>query len=156
VSKAVSPVLDVEDPVDKAYHLEISSPGIDRPLVRKSDFDRYAGHVAHIEMHAPIDGRRRFRGELLGTQDECARLRFGEPGTAEDRDILLPIDDMTEARLVLTDALIAESLRRSKHGDKLEDRAAAMRGSNGQQDHQRRRAGAAPEPLGRAHQRKGD
>jgi ribosome maturation factor RimP len=155
-SRALSPVLDVNDPIEGPYRLEISSPGIDRPLVRKSDFDRYAGHVAHIEMHAPIDGRRRFRGELLGTQDECACLRFGEPGTAEDRDILLPIDDMTEARLVLTDALIAESLRRSKHGDKLEDRAAAMRGSNGQQDHQRRRAGAAPEPLGRAHQRKGD
>ena len=155
-SRALSPVFDANDPIEGAYRLEISSPGIDRPLVRRSDFDRYAGHVAHIEMLAPIDGRRRFRGELLGMQDDSVRLRRTDPAAGDNPEALLPIDDMTEARLVLTDALIAESLRRSKHGDKLEDRATAMRGSNGQQDHQRRRAGAAPEPLGRAHQRKGD
>src|SRR6202012_1044455 len=66
-SRALSPVLDVADPIEGAYRLEISSPGIDRPLVRRSDFDRYAGHVAHIEMNVPIDGRKRFRGQLLGT-----------------------------------------------------------------------------------------
>src|SRR5579884_1345636 len=70
VSRALSPVLDVADPIEGAYRLEISSPGIDRPLVRRSDFDRYAGHVAHVEMAAPIDGRRRFRGELLGTEGD--------------------------------------------------------------------------------------
>src|SRR5579883_2597723 len=113
VSRALSPVLDVADPIEGSYRLEISSPGIDRPLVRRTDFDRYAGHLAYVEMAAPIEGRRRFRGELLGTAGECARLRLDERG----EEVLLPLDDMLEARLVLTDALIAESLRRSKHGD---------------------------------------
>jgi ribosome maturation factor RimP len=109
VSRALSPVFDVADPIEGAYRLEISSPGIDRPLVRRSDFDRYAGHVAHIEMQIPIEGRKRFRGELHGTDGECARIR------CDDRnDILLRIDDMAEARLVLTDAQLAESLRKSK------------------------------------------
>jgi ribosome maturation factor RimP len=130
-SRALSPVLDVSDPIEGAYRLEISSPGIDRPLVRRSDFDRYAGHTAHIEMLAPIDGRRRFRGELLGTQGDCARLRFGEPSAGENPEILLPIDDMMEARLVLTDALISESLRRSKHGGKLEERSARTQAASG-------------------------
>ena len=69
-SRALSPVLDASDPIEGAYRLEVSSPGIDRPLVRRSDFDRYAGHIAHVEMLAPIDGRKRFRGELLGTQGD--------------------------------------------------------------------------------------
>src|ERR671935_2288201 len=68
VSRALSPVLDVEDPIDRAYRLELSSPGIDRPLVRRSDFARYAGHEAKIEMAAMIDGRRRFRGEIVGVE----------------------------------------------------------------------------------------
>jgi ribosome maturation factor RimP len=109
VSRALSPVFDVTDPIEGSYRLEISSPGIDRPLVRRSDFERYAGHVAHIEMQVPIDGRKRFRGELHGTQGECARIRCEAA-----QDVLLPLDDMAEARLVLTDALIAESLRKSK------------------------------------------
>ena len=109
VSRALSPVFDVADPIEGSYRLEISSPGIDRPLVRRSDFDRYAGHVAQIEMQAPIDGRKRFRGELQGTEGECARI-----GCDDSNDILLRIDDMAEARLVLTDALVAESLRKSK------------------------------------------
>jgi ribosome maturation factor RimP len=108
-SRALSPVFDVADLIEGSYRLEISSPGIDRPLVRRSDFNRYAGHVAQIEMQVPIDGRKRFRGELLGTDGECARLRC-----EETNDILLRIDDMAEARLVLTDALVAESLRKSK------------------------------------------
>jgi ribosome maturation factor RimP len=116
VSRALSPVLDVADPIEGAYRLEISSPGIDRPLVRRSDFDRYAGHVAHVEMVAPIDGRRRFHGELLGTEGDSVRMHCGDLAP-EQADVLLPIGDMNEARLVLTDALIAESLRRSKHGD---------------------------------------
>jgi ribosome maturation factor RimP len=110
VSRALSPVFDVADLVEGSYRLEISSPGIDRPLVRRSDFDRYAGHVAQIEMQVPIDGRKRFRGELHGTDGECARIR-----SDDSNDILLRIDDMAEAKLVLTDALVAESLRKSKH-----------------------------------------
>ena len=90
-----------------------------------SDFDRYAGHVAKIEMLVPIDGRRRFRGELIGTEGDCVRLRSAEPAAGESPDVLLPIDDMMEARLVLTDALISQALRRSKHGDKPADARGA-------------------------------
>src|ERR1700691_2241582 len=86
-SRALSPVLDAADPIEGAYQLEISSPGIDRPLVRHSDFDRYAGHVAQVEMTVPVDGRRRFRGQLLGTRGECARIRWdGAP--SENPEIL--------------------------------------------------------------------
>src|SRR5262244_2104428 len=74
VSRALSPVLDVADPIDRAYRLEVSSPGLDRPLVRKSDFDRYTGHLVRIEMEVPVEGRKRFRGKLAGTQGESARL----------------------------------------------------------------------------------
>src|SRR5580700_1095961 len=77
-SRALSPVLDVADPIETAYRLEISSPGIDRPLVRRSDFERYAGHVAHVEMQVPVEGRRRFRGELLGTDGDSVRLAFSD------------------------------------------------------------------------------
>src|SRR5580704_6320802 len=119
VSRALSPVLDVADPIETAYQLEVSSPGIDRPLVRRSDFDRYAGYVAHVEMQAPIDGRRRFRGELLGTNGDCARISHGD--AENDRiEVQLPINDMTEARLVLTDSLIAESLRKGKQNRQTE------------------------------------
>jgi ribosome maturation factor RimP len=113
-SRALSPVLDVADPIDSAYRLEISSPGIDRPLVRRSDFDRYAGHVAQVEMQAPVDGRRRFRGELLGTDGAFARIRHADGAANANSEVLLPIDDMMEAKLVLTDALISQSLRKSK------------------------------------------
>ncbi len=116
-SRALSPILDAADPIEGAYRLEISSPGIDRPLVRRSDFDRYAGHVAHVEMTAPIEGRRRFRGELRGTEGDCIKLRNND-APAGSAEILLRIDDMMEARLVLTDELVAEALRRSKHGER--------------------------------------
>jgi len=118
VSRALSPVLDVADLIEGAYRLEISSPGIDRPLVRRSDFDRYAGHVAQVEMQIPIDGRRRFRGELTGTEGECARIRRSDAAANENRDVLLRIDDMMEAKLVLTDSLISESLRKSKQNQR--------------------------------------
>jgi ribosome maturation factor RimP len=110
-SRALSPVLDTADPIDRAYRLEISSPGLDRPLVRRSDFDRHVGHVVKIEMAAPVDGRKRFRGTLLGVADEVVRIQ-GEDGAPAET--LLPIDDMAEAKLVLTDALVTEALRRAK------------------------------------------
>ena len=165
-SRALSPVFDATDPIEGAYRLEISSPGIDRPLVRRSDFDRYAGHVAHIEMLAPIDRRRRFRGELLGTQDESVRLRRTHPAATETPEVLLPINDIAEARLVLTDVLIAEVLRRSKHGDKSEENPAGPHA--GEPRHQRAHRdrqtghdqpghrGAAPSKNRRADHRKGD
>jgi ribosome maturation factor RimP len=114
VSRALSPVFDVEDPIERAYRLEVSSPGIDRPLVRRSDFDRYAGHVVKVEMAVPIEGRRRFRGVLLGAHGDAARLHRDDAASEEATEILLAFDDMAEARLVLTDALIAESLKRGK------------------------------------------
>ncbi len=110
VSRAVSPVLDVEDPIDKAYHLEISSPGIDRPLVRKSDFDRWMGHETKIELARMQDGRKRFRGILLGTRDDAVVLRL-EDKKAEEAEAVLPLEDVSDARLVLTDALIDEALK---------------------------------------------
>jgi ribosome maturation factor RimP len=153
-SRALSPVLDASDPIESAYRLEISSPGIDRPLVRLSDFNRYAGHVAQIETLVLVNGRRRFRGELIGTEGECVRLRFGERDGGENPEILLQIDDMMEARLVLTDALISESLRRSKRGGKLEERTAHGRANNVHETQQQ--LGAAPEQRRRVTQRKGD
>jgi len=117
-SRALSPVLDASDPVEGAYRLEISSPGIDRPLVRRSDFDRYAGHDIRIEMSVMVEGRKRFRGTLIGTDGDTARIR-GEAGPdGVPTEISLPIEDMAEARLVLTDALIAESLRRGKAAER--------------------------------------
>src|SRR5512141_1365753 len=103
VSRALSPVLDMADPVDRAYRLEISSPGIDRPLVRKSDFDRFAGHLVKIEMEIPVNGRKRFRGKLLGTEGETARIRRDDAADGEEAEVLLPIEEMCEAKLVLTD-----------------------------------------------------
>jgi ribosome maturation factor RimP len=120
-SRALSPVLDVADPIESAYRLEISSPGIDRPLVRRSDFERYAGHVAQVEMAAPIDGRRRFRGELIGTEGACARIRRADAAADENTEILLPIEEMSEAKLMLTDALVAETLRKSKQNQRKGD-----------------------------------
>ncbi|MGD0027178.1 MAG: ribosome maturation factor RimP [Xanthobacteraceae bacterium] len=148
-SRALSPVLDVGDPIEGSYRLEISSPGIDRPLVRRSDFDRYAGHVAHVEMLAPIDGRRRFRGELAGTEGECVRLHCGDAGAAEHAEILLRIDDMMEARLVLTDTLISESLRRSKHGER---KTRSQSDSERESRHRPKHTNAAPEQARRATQ----
>jgi len=113
-SRALSPVFDVEDPIDSEYRLEVSSPGIDRPLVRRSDFERHAGHEIKVEMAVAREGRKRFRGVLLGVEGEGARLRRKDAAEGEETDVLLPIADMAEARLVLTDALIRESLRRDK------------------------------------------
>jgi ribosome maturation factor RimP len=147
VSRALSPVFDAADPIESAYRLEISSPGIDRPLVRRSDFDRYAGHLAQIEMAVPIDGRKRFRGDLNGTAGDCVRLHCAIAGN-EPADILLRIEDMAEARLVLSDALIAQSLRRSKQDE---------RRSKGVDGHSRDAAlNAAPEQGQRAPQHDGD
>jgi ribosome maturation factor RimP len=114
ISRALSPVLDMADPIDRAYRLEISSPGLDRPLVRKSDFDRYAGHLVKIEMEVPVNGRKRFRGEIVGTEGEAARIRRDDAPEGEEAELLLTIEEMSEAKLVLTDDLVAQALRREK------------------------------------------
>jgi ribosome maturation factor RimP len=112
--RALSLALDADDPVESAYRLELSSPGIDRPLVRKSDFERYAGHLVRIETAAPVEGRRRFKGQLLGTVDDAARVELADADADETVELLVRIADIAEARLVLTDALITEALRRGK------------------------------------------
>ena len=113
VSRAISPVLDVADPIDRTYRLEVSSPGLDRPLVRRSDFERHIGEVVKIELAVALEGRRRFRGNLAGVDAGAARLRLeGSPDDAAE--VQLPFDDMTDARLVLTDDLIAAALRRGR------------------------------------------
>lgn len=117
VSRTLSPVFDAADPIDRAYRLEISSPGIDRPLVRRSDFERHAGHEVKAETAVSIDGRRRFRGILLGTEGDAARIRIESEGN-EPVEVLVPIEEMSEAKLVLTDALVAEALRRGKAAER--------------------------------------
>jgi ribosome maturation factor RimP len=115
-SRALSPVLDAADPIDRAYRLEISSPGLDRPLVRRSDFERHAGELVKIELETPHQGRRRFRGVLVGVEDAGARVRIDETkdGATAESEFVLPFDDMSDAKLVLTDELIAAALRRGK------------------------------------------
>ena len=114
VSRLISPILDVEDPIERAYRLEISSPGIDRPLVRRSDFNRWAGHRARIELSSPLAGRKRFNGTLLGLESEEVRLRRLDAAEGEEAEVLLPLPEIAEARLMLTDELVREALRRGK------------------------------------------
>jgi ribosome maturation factor RimP len=113
VSRAISPVLDVADPIERAYRLEISSPGLDRPLVRRSDFERHIGQVVKIELAVALEGRRRYRGNLVGIDEFAARIRM-EDSPDGGPEVQLRFDDMTDARLVLTDDLIATALRRGK------------------------------------------
>jgi ribosome maturation factor RimP len=101
LSRALSAVLDVDDPIRRAYTLEVSSPGIDRPLVRLADYDRFAGFEAKLDLGRPIDGRRRLRGRLIGTEGDRVRLSDGSLET------LVPFADIARAKLVLTDDLLA-------------------------------------------------
>ena len=115
LSRDLSPALDVEDPMDRAYHLEVSSPGIDRPLVRRSDFERWAGHLAKVELARPLDGRKRFKGRLAGLDGDRAGLETrGDGDWQAPITSWLPLADIDEARLVLTDALVRETLSKQK------------------------------------------
>ena len=122
ISRRLSPVLDVHDPIRGQYTLEVSSPGIDRPLVRPSDFEAWAGYEAKIEMKEPISGRKRFRGVLEGIEGDEVRIEV-ELDQLGRQVIGLPLGLIGEARLVLTDELIRETLRRTKKGNP--DQAAA-------------------------------
>jgi ribosome maturation factor RimP len=146
VSRLISPLLDVEDPIGRAYRLEISSPGIDRPLVRRDDFARWAGHQAKIELALPLAGRKRFNGVLLGVDGEEALLRRLDAREGEETEVRLPLADIGEARLVLTDDLIRESLRRGKRAARegLESEAEAA------PDAEPMRDGPRSKPNGRA------
>ena len=117
ISRELSPILDVEDPIDREYHLEISSPGIDRPLVRISDFERWAGHEAKVEMAVAVDGRKRFRGHLAGVEGGRFGVIMAQDGAPENADVTwLSLDDLGEARLILTDELIAAALKGERGG----------------------------------------
>jgi ribosome maturation factor RimP len=128
-SQAISPTLDVEDPISGAYRLEVSSPGIDRPLVRRCDFERAIGHEARVEMAVLVGNRKRFRGliEEVGERDGHCIVALRRTDAKEgEEDILaeLAVEEMAEARLVLTDALIRDSLRAAK-AQRKEIKAAA-------------------------------
>ena len=101
ISRAVSALLDVEDPIDGAYTLEVSSPGLDRPLVKPRDFERFAGFEAKVEMEQAIDGRRRFSGRLLGFADGDVKL------VVDGEEMHLPFAGIIKSKLLLTDELIA-------------------------------------------------
>lgn len=101
ISHAVGAALDVDDPLPGAWTLEVSSAGIDRPLTRVKDWERFAGHLARVELTAPMDGRRRFTGLVLGASEGEARLRLDDGA-----DVVLPLPAIRRAKLVLTDALI--------------------------------------------------
>ena len=103
MSRALSAVLDVEDPIPSTYTLEVSSPGIDRPLTRPKDYARWAGHLARLETAEPVAGRRRFKGTLLGLSDDMVRLRLDD-GT----ETAVPLSAVSRAKLEMTDALIEE------------------------------------------------
>jgi ribosome maturation factor RimP len=112
LSRALSPALDVDDPIGTEYHLEISSPGIDRPLVRETDFIRATGHEVRIEMERPAHGRKRYKGVIVKVEDGSAFIELPDPKPDQDKIVALPMKDIAEARLILTDALIRETLRR--------------------------------------------
>ncbi len=110
LSRALSAVLDVEDPIPSAYTLEVSSPGIDRPLTREKDYSRWTGHIARVETTQPIDGQRRFKGKLLGLEDGAVKLKLDD-----GREAHLPLANVGKAKLELTEALIEEH-RRAQSG----------------------------------------
>lgn len=114
VSMAISPVLDVEDPVDKAYHLEVSSPGIDRPMVRKSDFERWNGHIVKCETSILVDNRKRFRGKITEVDADGFTLERDQVAYGEEPRVKIPFNTLSEAKLILTDDLIRDALRADK------------------------------------------
>jgi ribosome maturation factor RimP len=118
VSRAVSPVLDVEDPIDKAYHLEVSSPGIDRPLVRKSDFEAAVGHLVKMETAVMIAERKRFRGKIAATDGDTVTIERDQASYGDEPVVRVPYDAIAEARLILTDDLIEEALKKDKQARK--------------------------------------
>jgi ribosome maturation factor RimP len=111
ISRAISALLDVEDPLSGAYQLEVSSPGIARPLVRPRDFERFSGHLAKIELKEPIEGRKRFKGILDGLEEDHILLAVEGERDENDQEMVLclPLELIELARLVMTDELLAEA-----------------------------------------------
>ncbi|MCV3766894.1 ribosome maturation factor RimP [Rhizobium sp. TRM95796] len=114
ISMAISPVLDVEDPIDKQYNLEISSPGIDRPMVRKGDFQKWQGHIIKCETSVMVEGRKRFKGKILDVNDDGFVLERDQIGYGEEPQVAIPFASLAEGRLILTDDLIRDALKADK------------------------------------------
>lgn len=131
VSRAVSPALDVEDPIEKAYHLEVSSPGIDRPLVRKSDFATWTGHLVKVETSILVADRKRFRGRIAAADADSVLIERDQAAYGEEPAVRVPYDAIAEARLVLTDDLIRAALTKDK---KARQEAKRRRGEPDQAD----------------------
>lgn len=123
VSRDLSAVFDTVDPIKSAYRLEVSSPGIDRPLVRPSDFEDWSGHEARIELKEPVSGRKRWRGEIEGLVDGEARLVCEIEGLGL-QTVGFPVSMIAEAKLVLTDELVREALRAAKGKPPLDEKTA--------------------------------
>jgi ribosome maturation factor RimP len=120
LSKDLSPVLDVEDPIDREYHLEVSSPGIDRPLVRRRDFQSYVGHEVKIELSDMINGRKRFRGFIKAVEDDAVVITLPDAPAGTDPDHRLLLANLAEAKLVMTDALM-EKARADQEAHPIDD-----------------------------------
>ena len=114
VSRAVSPALDVEDPIEKAYHLEISSPGIDRPLVRKTDFAAAIGHLLKMETTTMVAERKRFRGRIAAADENGVTIERDQAAYGDEPVVQVPWDAIADARLILTDDLISDALKKDK------------------------------------------
>ncbi len=114
VSRMISPLLDVEDPVDRQYYLEVSTPGIDRPLVRKSDFGKWEGHIVKLETSIMVENRKRFRGTITDVSDTGFTLVPDKATYGENSAVFIDFDAIAEARLILTDELIRDSLKAEK------------------------------------------
>lgn len=121
LSKEISPVLDVEDPIDREYHLEVSSPGIDRPLVRARDFKRFVGHEARLELADMISGRKRFRGIIAGADDASVTITVPDAPAGTDPDHVLPLSGLAEAKLIMTDELISMARDEQQDQDLLDN-----------------------------------
>jgi ribosome maturation factor RimP len=120
LSKDISPVLDVEDPIDREYHLEVSSPGIDRPLVRARDFATYVGHEIKLELTDLLDGRKRFRGFIVGVDAEAVTLKLPDVPKGDDPNHRLPLALLAEAKLIMTDALM-DHARKEQEAHPIDD-----------------------------------
>ncbi|MER8481052.1 ribosome maturation factor RimP [Mesorhizobium sp. M1322] len=118
VSRAVSPALDVDDPIEKAYHLEVSSPGIDRPLVRKSDFATWTGHLVKMETSVLVADRKRFKGKIAESDADGVLIERDKAAYGEQPTVRVPYDAIAEARLILTDDLIRDALSKDNRARK--------------------------------------
>lgn len=118
VSRAVSPALDVDDPIDKAYHLEVSSPGIDRPLVRKSDFEAWKGHLVKLDTSILVADRKRFRGRIEEADADGILIARDQPAYGDEPTVRVPFEAISEARLILTDDLIRDALSKDNRARK--------------------------------------